>query len=78
MEATIDEKGRVVIPRVLREGMGLRVGAKVRLVLEEGKIILMKPLAPEEFIREIEGCVKEGSPIPKVDPLDLKRIWERL
>jgi len=76
-EAVIDKKGRVVISKRLREGLGLREGTRVRLALQEGRIVIMRPLAPEEFIHEMEGCIKEGSPIPKINPLEVKKIWER-
>jgi AbrB family looped-hinge helix DNA binding protein len=74
-EATVDRKGRVVIPAHLRKELGLGEGAKVKLALEEGKIIIVKPITPEEFIRKMEGCIKENSPIPRANPLKLKRIW---
>jgi len=77
VEAIIDKKGRIVIPKRFREGLGLREGAKVRLAMEEGKIVVMRSVTPEEFIREMEGCVKEGSQIPKINPLELKKIWEK-
>lgn len=76
-EAVIDSKGRVAIPKQLRESLDLREGTKVKLLLEEGKIVIMKPVAPEEFIREMEGFIKEGSPIQKANPLKLKEIWEK-
>ena len=76
-EAVMDKKGRIVIPRRLREGLGLREGAKVRLAMEEGKIVVMRPVTPEEFIHEMEGCIKEDSQIPKINPLELKKIWEK-
>lgn len=76
-ESVIDEKGRVVIPHRLRERAGLREGARVRLSVEGGRITIAKPVAPTEFIREMEGCVKGDSPVPKIDPLRLKRIWEK-
>jgi len=76
-EAVVDKKGRVVIPAQLRQGLGLREGAKVKLALEEGKILIMKPVTPKEFIHEMEGCIKEGSSIPKINPLELKKIWEK-
>mgnify|MGYP001056355836 CR=1 FL=1 len=76
-EAVVDGKGRIVIPVHLRQGLGLREGARVKLTLEEGKILIMRQVTPEEFVREMEGCVKEGSPIPRTDPLELKRIWEK-
>jgi AbrB family looped-hinge helix DNA binding protein len=77
-EALIDKKGRIVIPRHLREGLGLHEGAKVRLTLEEEKILITKPITPEKFIQEMEGCIKEDSPVPKINPLELKKIWEKL
>jgi AbrB family looped-hinge helix DNA binding protein len=76
-ESVIDGKGRVVIPQRLRERAGLREGARVRLSVEGGRITIAKPVSPAEFIREMEGCIKEGSPVPRVDPLGLKRIWEK-
>jgi len=76
-EAIIDTKGRIVIPRQLREKLNLREGSKVRLTLEEGKIVIIRPITPKEFIHQMEGSVKEGSPIPKINPLELKKIWER-
>jgi len=76
-EATIDKKGRIVISRHLRERLGLRGGIKVRLILEGDKIMIARPLTPDEFIHEMEGCIKEGSLVPKMDPLELKKIWER-
>ena len=74
-EAVVDKKGRIVIPVHLRKGLGLREGAKVKLTLEDGKIFIMRQVTPEEFIHEMEGCVKEGSQIPRINPLELKRIW---
>ena len=76
-EAVIDDKGRIAIPKRLREDLGLRQGTRVRLLLEEGKIVIMKPVTPEEFIREMEGFIKEGSPVKKANPLKLKEIWEK-
>jgi len=55
----------------------LREGNKVKLLIGEGKIVVMKPVAPEEFIREMEGFIKEGSPIQMVNSLKLKEIWEK-
>ncbi|GAI30956.1 unnamed protein product [marine sediment metagenome] len=52
MESAIDEKGRVVIPKRLRERAGLREGARVRLSVEGGRIIVAKPVGPAEFTRE--------------------------
>jgi AbrB family looped-hinge helix DNA binding protein len=75
-ETVVDRKGRVVIPKRMRERLGLREGVAVKLTLEEERILVMRQVTPESFIREMEGCIKEGSPVPKINPLELKRIWE--
>jgi hypothetical protein len=35
---------------------------------------LAKKVKPEEFIRELEGCITEDAPF--IDPMGLKKIWE--
>jgi AbrB family looped-hinge helix DNA binding protein len=73
-EVTVDDKGRVLIPKQARDKIGLQAGGKARLKIEKERIIIMPPISPEEFIREMEGCIKEGT--PTLDPLELKKIWE--
>jgi len=72
-EVTVDDKGRILIPKEIREKIGLKTGAKARLKVEKEKIIIMAPISPEDFIKEMEGCIKEGTPI--IDPLELKKMW---
>jgi len=76
-ETILDKKGRVVIPKHVRERLKLVEGVKLKLVVEKSKVVLTKSLSPEEFIKEMEGCVTEGAPVPKIDPLRLKEIWEK-
>jgi len=74
-EVTIDEKGRILIPKSLRESANLSKGKKVRLSLEGRRIVISAVVDPEEFILEMRGFIKEGSPVPMSDPIELKRIW---
>ena len=73
-EVTVDSKGRVQIPKAVRDKVGLQVGGKARLKIERENIVIMPPISPEEFIQEMEGCIKEGT--PAMDPLKLKKMWE--
>ena len=67
----LEKQGRILIPKKIRERMGLRSGEEINLQIEENKLVL-KPLKPMgDFILELKGCVKES----KIDPLELKRIW---
>jgi hypothetical protein len=34
----------------------------------------MPPISAEAFIKEMEGCIKEGT--LAMDPLKLKKMWE--
>jgi AbrB family looped-hinge helix DNA binding protein len=73
-EVFIDDKGRILLPKKAREKIGLLKGGKARLKIENKKIIIMPPISPEDFIQEMEGCIKAGT--PTINPLDLKNIWE--
>jgi AbrB family looped-hinge helix DNA binding protein len=72
-EVTVDRKGRIQIPKAVRDKVGLQIGGKARLKIEKENIVIMPPISPEEFIKEMEGCIKEGAPI--MDPLELKKMW---
>ena len=74
-EVTIDNKGRILIPKEIRDKVGLQTGGKARLKVEKEKILIMPPISPQEFIKEMEGCIIEGTPV--LDPLKLKKIWEK-
>ena len=67
----LEKQGRILIPKKIREKIGLRSGEEINLQIEGDKLVL-KPLKPAvDFILELKGCVKEG----KIDPLELKKIW---
>jgi len=74
-EVVVDDRGRVLIPKHMRESLGLQPGRQARLEMEDGRLIITPPTSPEEFIREMEGCIKKGT--PTMDPLKLKEIWEK-
>lgn len=73
-EVTVDNKGRILIPKEIRDKVGLQTGGKARLKIEKENILIMPPISPEEFIKEMEGCISEGT--PTIDPLKLKKMWE--
>lgn len=73
-EAAVDDKGRILIPKDLREKAGLKPGDRARLKVERGRIVIIPPISPQEFIQEMEGCIAKGA--PSIDPLKLKRIWK--
>jgi len=73
-EVAVDNKGRILIPKWIRDRIGLKPGGKALLKVEKENIIIMPPISPEEFIEKMEGCIKEGT--PTIDPIKLKKMWE--
>ncbi len=68
----LEKQGRVIIPKKIRDKLNLREGKKLSIELEGNKIIL-KPLKDlSDFSSQLKGCVSES----KIDPLELKKIWE--
>ena len=53
LEATVGERGQVVIPKPIREAYDLRAGATVRVGLEGEHIVISHPGEPlAEFLAE--------------------------
>lgn len=81
-EATMDSKGRIVIPEDVRKELGLNEGSRIRVRLEKSgvsggsAVILTKSVGPDEFIKRTQGMLKKSrAKAAAADPLRLKEIW---
>ena len=73
-EVEIEERGRILIPKELREEMKLKSGQKL-LIERRGKEIIIKPaINSKKFVSELRGCVKKS----KIKPMEIKKIWENV
>lgn len=54
VHVTISPKFQAVIPRVVRERLGLRPGRKLKVIEHTGRV----EFVPERNIRELKGFVK--------------------
>lgn len=70
-ELFIDERGRVVIPKEIREKLDLKPNQRLIIQLREGEIVLKPTVNAEQFITQLKGCV-HGS---HIKPSELKEIW---
>jgi hypothetical protein len=52
----------------------LKTTRKARLKIEKENIVNLQSISAAEFVKEMEGCIKEGA--PDMDPLKLKKMWE--
>lgn len=75
----VDSKGRVVLPRELRDRFDIAPGTEVEVREEDGKMVLRPETDPEEVIERLDRLVEETSsrreettPIDDADPVARK------
>ena len=71
-KSEMDERGRVTIPKDIREKAGLKSGDRLWLTAEKDRVTIEKVVNLEKFIEELKGCITVRG---DTDPLKLKEIW---
>jgi AbrB family looped-hinge helix DNA binding protein len=56
---TVDSKGRIVLPKALRERLGIEPGTEVEVREEDGKAVVEPEDDPERVIERMERLVSE-------------------
>ncbi|NMC06670.1 MAG: AbrB/MazE/SpoVT family DNA-binding domain-containing protein [Candidatus Lokiarchaeota archaeon] len=69
MEALVDEKGRICIPKEIREKLDLKTGERMLFQMSNGNIILRRTVSTEEFLKSAETLQEKirrsrASPVP--------------
>lgn len=64
MEATLDKFGRIIIPKQVRDGLGLSPGAVLRVEKVADGIVL-KPLADRAALVEEDGVLVFAGEVPE-------------
>jgi AbrB family looped-hinge helix DNA binding protein len=79
MKTTIDSGGRVVIPKAIRDSLGLAVGEELEVRERDGRIE-MEPVGRKVWLEERGGrlvaVTEEPAPVLTVD--DVRAVVERL
>lgn len=68
---SLDERGRVVIPKEVRDRLGLKPNQRLLVEVKDGGIVLRPASNAKKSIAELRGCIK-GS---RIKPKELKEIW---
>lgn len=76
MATLVDDKGRVLVPKDLRERFGLEPGCAVIIEADGHGIRLRRAIPVQEALRRLMGIIPADGRKPSMDPLDIKRIWE--
>ncbi|MBW3640486.1 MAG: AbrB/MazE/SpoVT family DNA-binding domain-containing protein [Actinobacteria bacterium] len=72
MRTTIDKAGRLVIPKELREGVGLRGGGEVEISLD-GAALRVEPVASDRLVERSGRLVVAAADAPFGDE-DVQRL----
>ncbi|MCB1034643.1 MAG: AbrB/MazE/SpoVT family DNA-binding domain-containing protein [Acidobacteria bacterium] len=75
MEATIDRFGRILIPKSLRDDLGVEPGTVFEIELSDGAVQLRPLLEEPELVNERGLLVHRGKPVGDVENT-LQRVRE--
>jgi len=56
--ATVDSKGRVVLPQRVRERLGISPGSEVEIREQDGRAIVEPEDDPEDIVDDLEGLIE--------------------
>ncbi len=76
MKATIDGAGRVVIPKAIRDSLGLRPGEEIEIVLSDGRVVI-EPIGTPVRLAEERG-VLVAVPDGELPPLTAELVRDTI
>ena len=59
--SSVDEKGRIILPKAIGTDLGLSEGSEVVVRLEKGRIVVSRAVDPDRFICDMQGFVNDNS-----------------
>lgn len=79
MITTIDGAGRIVIPKVIRDRLGLRGGEAVEVEERDGRIEVSRPRREVELVESEHGLLvpAPGTQMPGLGPDEVRDLLER-
>lgn len=79
MKVTIDAAGRIVVPKAVREQLGLDAGTPLELLVREGRLELEPVPVPMRLVRRGKGLVATtDEPVGSLDADDVRSVTESL
>lgn len=76
MTTLVDERGRILVPKDLRQQFGLEPGCPVIVEADADGIRLRRAIPRKEALDRLAGIIPKSAGPPAASPLDIKRIWE--
>lgn len=69
----VEEKGQIVIPKIVREHLGIKPGGEVVMEVRARELVITSGVSPEEFIETFCSVVKQKL----TKKIDLEELIER-
>ena len=77
MSFSIDQGGRLVIPKAIRDRLGLKPGSQVDIVLRGGEISIVPVVPTQRLVRHGRSLYAESSSVvPKLDVAMVREVLE--
>ena len=79
MRTTIDSAGRIVVPKALRDELGLSAGAQVEITSRDGKLEIEPAATNMRLVKRGKGLVATtDEPLPVLSAEDVRAVIESL
>jgi AbrB family looped-hinge helix DNA binding protein len=79
MRTTIDGGGRVVVPKPMREALGLHAGSEVEVVLRDGRVEIEPASAPMRLVERGGVTVAESDvQLPALTTEQVREVLDRV
>jgi AbrB family looped-hinge helix DNA binding protein len=79
MRTTIDSAGRIVVPKVLRDELGLSAGSSVEISSRDGKLEIEPAATKMRLVKRGKGLVAAtDEPLPELSAEDVRAVIESL
>lgn len=77
MRVAMDRAGRIVLPKGIRDALGLEPGVELEASAEDGRVVLEPPAMPMRLVRRGKGlvAVAEGS-LPRLRAGQVRSVLE--
>jgi AbrB family looped-hinge helix DNA binding protein len=76
MRASIDSAGRIVVPKALRDALGVRPGQELDVHLIDGRLVIEVAATTMRLKRRRKALT--AVPLPKLPPLTADQVRETL
>lgn len=79
MQTSIDSAGRVVVPKPLRDALGLAPGTRLEASMMDGRLVLEPVAVPMRLVKRAGGLVVEAEgPLPPLTAEQVRATLEAL